>query len=114
MITRLLGEPTRKAIVEVNDGNTWGRICVEGWAILHGKSVCKEHGYEGAIAILSLPFDMFDVSTAEQTDVLINPDPECSGGNLNSIECRSDISAACKCSNVTAGVICCKYYEALL
>ena len=95
--------------MEVNDGNTWGRICAKDWGILHGKYVCIEHGYEGAVAILSLPFDVSDVANA----VLINPYPHCNG-NLNSTECRSYITAACECSSVTAGVICCKYYVTLL
>ena len=98
--------------MEVNDGKIWGRICVEGWTIGHGAFVCKQHGYEGAIATLSLPFH---VSTAGQTDVLISllHDSNCFD-YLNSVDCRGDISANCECKNVTAGIICCKYHETLL
>ena len=99
------------AIVEVNDGKIWGRICVKDWTLNHGASVCKQHGYKGAIATLSVPFD---VSTAEQTRVLINIHRDCRiRGNLNSVDCRADISADCECQNVTAGIICSKCYEVL-
>ena len=104
-----MGDPKRGAIVEVNDGKMWGRICVEGWTISHGAFVCKQHGYEGAIATVSRPFD---ASTSEEKEVLINLDPVCAG-NLNSVECRRDISATCECKNVAAGIVCCKYYQTL-
>ena len=91
--------------MEVSDGKIWGRICEEGWTISHAAFVCKQHGYKGAVAASSIPFD---VSADEQTEVLIRLDPYC-GGNLNSADCKADVNANCECKNVTAGIICCKY-----
>ena len=90
--------------MEVNNGKIWGRICVEGWTTSHGTFVCKQYGYEGAAAALSLPFD---VSAPESTEVLISLDPQCVG-NLNSVDCKAEVKANCECKNVTAGIVCCK------
>ena len=54
-ILRLVGDPFKKAVVELFDGYEWGRICVDGdWKLKMATYVCRHLGYEKALGALSV------------------------------------------------------------
>ena len=101
---RLLGNPTQRAIVQVSDGLSWGRICSESWKYQHANMVCKQFGYAGALTAISIPFER---SQEPPKEAYVNLSGYCS----ESIdECsKLAITNKCNCQSDDAGIICRKY-----
>ena len=47
---RLLGDPTKGAIIEVSDGMVSGSLCPATWTINIARSICNHFGYASALA----------------------------------------------------------------
>ena len=106
---RLIGNATEEAIVEVSNGFIWGRICTDSWGFDHAEIVCKQFGYNGALAAFAVKSNY---SSNESKQVFLNFD-------LTSGRCyrdddfesclRSKITSNCECRNDNAGLICSKF-----
>ncbi len=110
--TRLLGNPIEQAIVQVWNGSSWGRICVDSWSLEYATLTCQQAGYGYAIQALSIPIE--DDYSDGQMEVYLNlrPSETCitvSALNFNEFSCRDTITANCECQQYQAGVQCSMY-----
>ena len=98
---RLLGDPIKKATLEVYDGFNWGRVC-EFVNIEDASVVCRHFGYKTALAAISIPiegpiirpkiFQIKDCRKRKREGALLR--------------CSTEIDSTCLCSKYDAGVIC--------
>ena len=114
MKIRLVGDPTKKAVVEVYDGNSrWGRICP--FKLRHAQIICNHFGYTTALgAILVSSNDPTYVTNGSTTQNFIHMkvgDSSCYQTNIVSLfaYCTDAMTAECECSQQNAGVICQTY-----
>ena len=109
---RLIGDPIKKAVVEVYDGiSRWGRICPDEWALEHAQFVCKHFGYRTALGAIEIRSDDITyLSNGSTIENMIEVTSRChSDSTTNSFvdSCtRTAISIECECSQLNAGVIC--------
>ncbi len=104
---RLLGDPTKTAVIEVYDGfSEWGRVCPIGWSINQARIFCHHFGYSSAVAATRVSSEDFDNIVRRN---VIQFDENCWRPTLEDmqIECkRKAISKECDCSAMHAGIIC--------
>ena len=112
---RLTGNPTKNATVEVYDefGN-WGPICSRRWNLDAAHIVCRHFGYETALGALQIPIEPELIRPKMlQVNCRITVNKFWFGGNVSEefaslLQCDTETSAICLCSNYEAGVVCSK------
>ena len=98
---RLDGDPTKNATVEIYDEfGTWGPICSITWNFNAAKIVCRHFGYKTAIGALQIPIKS-EIIRPKMLQVYCND-----GRYASLLECSTETSALCLCSNYEAGVVC--------
>ena len=99
---RLLGDPDKRAAVEIYDGFTWNSICATTWNLEAAGIVCRHFGYITARGALQIPVDDDEVHpkmlqvTCETGSVVYE----------SLLQCNTETSAECLCSIYKAGVVC--------
>ncbi len=118
MAIRLVGDPTKKAVVEVYDGaSRWGRICTDTWKLWHAQLVCNHFGYASALgAMVVRSYDSTYLSNVSTTQnfILLKPNPNaCLSSNITSVltHCTVVLTTECECSQLNAGVTCQSYSD---
>ena len=95
---RLLGDPTEKATLEINDGYNWGRVC-EFENIKTATIACRHFGYNTALAAIPVPIEGGRPKILKST---------CRWGDraTSLLQCNTRITDICLCSEYDAGLIC--------
>ena len=112
MKIRLVGEPTKKAVVEVYDGiSGWGRICTDNWKLWHAEMVCDHFGYSSALSAMVVRSDDSSYLTNGSTTqnlIQVNNINVCPYSNITSLlaHCTLPMTTECECSQLNAGVTC--------
>ena len=104
---RLIGNPTKKAVVEVFTGSSrWGRICPVNWYLSHAHIVCNHFGYITALSATDIRSDdSTHINNGSTTQNVIQVFSNCKESTIT--PCVSEeMSTECECSTLNAGVIC--------
>ena len=98
---QLLGDPTKKATVEIYDGFNWGRVCDTFWNIEAAAIVCRHFGYKTALGAITVPIEGGMIRPKVLQSNCREKDHATS-----LLQCDTTISETCLCSKYDAGVVC--------
>ena len=96
---KLVGDPTQRAVVEIHNGFTWGRVCEGLWNIESAAIVCRHFGYPTALGAVHVRME----------GEMIRPkifQTKCKAEHTSLLQCGTKIHPECLCSKYEAGVIC--------
>ncbi len=111
MKIRLVGDPTKKAVVEIYDGNSrWGRICADNWKFWHAQIICNHFGYATTLGAIVVKANDLTYLTNESTtyNFIRVYHFLCPNSNITSLftHCTDAMTTECECSHLSAGVTC--------
>ena len=100
---RLLGDPTKGAVIEVYDGVVSGRVCPSNWNIKTARSICNHFGFTTALAATRIVSHHNSTSSPN----VIRFAEDCLQDNFLP-SCTTMMTKECSCSynDIHAGVIC--------
>ena len=104
---RLLGDPTKGAIIEVSDGMVSGSLCPATWTINIARSICNHFGYASALAATKIASH----NSANSRNIIRfsqNCQPDTYTLDDIFLDCNSMMTKQCDCSDNTlhAGIVC--------